>query len=396
MSYTIAQLKTDLTGRLHGTTLNKITGVYDLITRAARQLLLDLDPAETRREAQLSNALFDEVTDYVVPEDLKGDRIIDIYPQVNRSNRDSLQHTYSQQFDMFKSRDKIWSPKFTVKHNTGIKTIRIAKSALQGVRLHDMGSLTANGTWSAGGGASNLAVDTIQYVQGASSISFDVTGATTSYIENSTLTAQDLSSHELRSSLFVWVYLPSASSTTDITLRWGSSDTAYFSKTVTASHTNSVFINGWNLLRFDWSSATETGSVTTTAIDYLRLSMTHTAAMSGVRVDNIISNMPSIWEIYYYSKYLFSNSAGVWKEVVSADSDYVNLDTESYDLLLDICEYLAFRQLSNANSSSDAITSERTYQMNLKRYKQLYKSEVRQTQQIYYRIPKSRISHGFR
>ena len=44
MSYSISELKTDLEGRLHGTSLNKVRNVDGVIDQAAKKLLLDLDP----------------------------------------------------------------------------------------------------------------------------------------------------------------------------------------------------------------------------------------------------------------------------------------------------------------------------------------------------------------
>lgn len=50
MSYNILDLKNDLEGVLHGTTNNQIQNLDGVINRAARQLLLDLDPQETKEQ----------------------------------------------------------------------------------------------------------------------------------------------------------------------------------------------------------------------------------------------------------------------------------------------------------------------------------------------------------
>ena len=61
MAYIISNLKDDLAGMLHGTSMNKITGVDNLIYRAGRQLLLDCDPPETKRIGQIVNALYEPI-----------------------------------------------------------------------------------------------------------------------------------------------------------------------------------------------------------------------------------------------------------------------------------------------------------------------------------------------
>ena len=53
-------------------------------------------------------------------------------------------------------------------------------------------------------------------------------------------------------------------------LRFGSSYSAYYQSSVTAQFTGSAFKQGWNLLGFNWNTATITGSPSTSAIDYLR------------------------------------------------------------------------------------------------------------------------------
>jgi hypothetical protein len=380
MSYLVSQLKTDLTGMLHGTSLNKVQGVDELIARAGRQLMLDVDPQETIRIAQIDNALYDQVYDYAAPSDLKGDKIIDIRPQVGRQVGDDIGQQYSREFDQYKDNNK-----FSIKNNNGVKSVRVSKSVGEGLLLSEMNATTG---WTAAGGASNLALDTVTYASGSSSLSFDVTGSTTSTLTNSTLTAVDLSEHSGKSALFSYVYLPTASQVTSVTLKWGSSDSAYYSKTVTTAHPTSTFQNGWNLLRFDWSGATETGTVDDSAIDYVQVSIVHTASGSGYRVDGIYSKMPSKYEIEYYSKYAFRTSAGTWGELVTSDTDIINLDTESYNLLLNQCALLAFQQISDSGSNADIDKFEAKYQRGVIRYKDMYKSQVSQPQARYYSMPK--------
>ena len=125
MSYTVQDIKNDLTGVLHQTQLNQIFNIDGLIDRAARQLLLDVDPQETKRTLEFVNPIFNGVFDYPIAADVKGNRIIDIRPQVRRLPLDIWSQSYNQEFDVFKSNILTLKNMFTMNLNTGIKTLRI-------------------------------------------------------------------------------------------------------------------------------------------------------------------------------------------------------------------------------------------------------------------------------
>ncbi len=74
MAYDVAQLKTDIASILHGTTLNSIQAIDQLIYRGTSELLEDVDPQETKRILQLSSPIYTSVYDYPLPPDLKGHR----------------------------------------------------------------------------------------------------------------------------------------------------------------------------------------------------------------------------------------------------------------------------------------------------------------------------------
>lgn len=382
MSYSVAQLKVDLQGMLHGTSLNKVTGVDELIMRAGRQLLLDVDPAETKRITPISNALYDQVYDYAAPVDLKGNKIIDVRPQVNRTTWDRFYQVYGRDFDEYKL-----DGNFTVQNNSGLKTIRISKDTIAGVLLNAVDSITGNGTWAVGGGASALAQDINNKIAGYASLSFSVTGATTSYIENSTMVQANLTTYKNAASAFVWVYMPAASEVTSVNLRWGSDSSNYYNRTVTASHFATAFQTGWNLLRFDWNGATPVGTPSDTLLDYARVSITHTASNTLYRVDSIMFNLPTLYEFVYYSNYLFQTAAGVWQATITADTNLVNLDVDSYNLLLDKAAEFAFLQMQDQGETADVKEAKERYQQNLRRYKAMYKSEVLMPKASYYRMP---------
>lgn len=380
MSYLVSDWKTDLERKLHGTTIDKIASPYELAHEAARNVLLQIDPAETKRITEISNALYDNVYRYVVPTDLKGNKILDIRPQANRAVSDNFDQVYSEEFDRYKTNNS-----FTIEHSDGVKYVRISKSLTAGVLLNECESATANGTWAASSGASNLTADSLYKITGSASLNFDL--ASTGYIENSTMTQVDLSEHDEISSIFVWVYMPTV--VTNVILRWGNSSTVYWSKTVTTNFDSTSFQTGWNLLRFDWSTASETGTVDPTAIDYIRVTLTYTGtADTDYRVDSIYSRLPEINEMVYYSKYLFRNSSGTWIEKPTDDTDIVNLDTDSYNLFLYESCLLAAQELQGEDASFDVSYWERRRKEAWDMYRATYKSEVIKPQSRYYKQPR--------
>ncbi len=389
MSYNILQLKNDMTGMMHGTTSNQVQNFDGLINRAARQLLLDLDPQETKRSVEFVAPIFNSVFDYPIAADVKGNKIIDVFPQVQRIPQDVWLQSYNQAFDVFKQNLFSFQNMFTINFNTSLKTIRINAPWLNPpVIINQVESTNDNGTWTAGGTASGLAVNNTNFAQGAGSLQFNATTGA-AYIENSTSEALDLSAVVNQSYLFVWVYVPMAANLTDVKLRWGSSATNYYEGTATQTQQGTVFVNGWNLCQFPWVNAVTHGTPNSSSITYLRVTLDLTASATACLVNGINSILGSILSYEYYSKYLFRDSStGVYQETVTDDSNLINLDTESYNLLTYLVAYLAFQQQQGLDASFyDGGWAKNQYDAGIIRYKAMYKSEVQKPQSTYYNMP---------
>lgn len=374
---------------MHGTTNNQIQGIDNLIYRAARQLLLDIDPQETKRVVEFTNPIFNTVFDYPLASDVKGNKIIDIFPQVQRLPRDIWTQQYNQAFDITKQNIFTQINMFTMNFNTGVKAIKINAPFLNPpIIVNNADDTTDNGTWAAGGTASNLTVNNTNFVNGSGSLQFDVTTGT-GYIENSDMTAVDLTAHLNQSSFFVWVYVPTGSNLTSVNLRWGSSSSDYYDLTVTTNQQSTAFQNGWNLCQFQWASASTTGSPDVTAIDYLRVSLVLSANATACKVNSVNSILGTILSYSYYSKYLFRDSStGAFQETVTDGSNLINLDTESYNLLTNLCVYYASQQVQGLDATFyDGTFAKQEYMNGVLRYKSLYKSEVQKPQTTFYRTP---------
>lgn len=389
MSYSIQTLKNDLQGALHGTQLNQITNLDGVINRAARQLLLDCDPQETKRTMEFISPVFNTVFEYPIAADVKGNRIIDIFPQINRLPKDIWIQAYNQAFDVGKQNIYQSQNMFTMDFNSGIKTLRVNAPYLNPpLTINQVDSLTDNGLWYAGGTATNLAVNNTNFVQGAGSLQFDTT-AGAGYIENTTMTPLDMTAHYNQSSLFVWVYIPTAANLTSVNLRWGSSASNYYTSTATQTQGGTAFVNGWNLCEFVWSSSTVVGAPNYKSIGYARVTLNMTGTNTACKVDAINSILGTVLSYEYYSKYLFRNAAtGAFQETVTDDSNLINLDTETYNLLFNKVAYFAVQQQQGIDATFyDGTFFENQYQQGLARYKALYKSEVQPPQSTYYKQP---------
>lgn len=392
MAYDISSLKTDLTGILHGVSLNQISGLDNIIDRAARKLLNEIDPAETIRLAELASPLFDRVYDYACPEDLKGNRVIDIRPQVNRDFGNRFFQTYNEAFDLSKANIN-WGGEFSVQYNTGIRSIRLAKNLIAGVLVNGIDSLAQNGTWSVGGDATDLTLDTINYVYGSGSLRFNVSGVgTTAWLENSTQTAIDLTRDLDQGYEFAYAFIPQGAVVSSFTLRWGSSSANYWESTVVVAQNDAVFQTGWNLLAFPWYSATQVGSPDVEDITYIRLGFTYDGEPAdNFRFNSLTSQLGTIYQIEYYSKYLFRDAeTGAFQANVTDDSNLINLDEDSYNLLLNLVAYFCAQQLQGSNANFDSTFFKNEWLEEKKRYTAKIKSQTINPSVNYYSVPRRR------
>lgn len=394
MSYSIQTLLNDLSGVTHGTKTNKIPNIFGAINRAARQVLQDVDPKETQRLASLAQ-VFNSVFDYACPTDLKGDRIVDLRPQAGRTPADIFVQGYSMDFDAYKNVSL--ANKIITQWNTGVKTLRIEAPTLTSpTTLTDTSTITG---WTATAGAQNISLDTTRAVAGGGDIQFDLAaGSSTGSIQISTLSQVDVTGQVNINTLFYWVYLPSASAITSLALRWGSDITAnYYTETLTTNQQGTAFQDGWNLIAVPWVSATKVGSPTITAYDSVQLIVTYNSTLqTGLRFCNLTSNPGYIYQIQYYSKYLFRNpTTNTFQEtVVDVATDgntIINLDTDSYNLLFNKSAYYVAQSLQGADADYDAMFfggedgMGGEYGNALAKYKKLNPSETILKGETYYR-----------
>lgn len=382
MSMNILDLKTRLEQKIHDLSIDKVSDFYGLVKEAAGNVLLKIDPQETKRFAAVENALYDQVYSYVLPSDVKGNKIFSLRPQVNNNPANRFSQTYSGEFDLYKTNDTS-----AIEFNNGVKILRVSKSLRAGPVVNEANDLTSNGTWSAGGDASNLRQDTVNFVTGGASLIFDLAASgSAGYLENSTMTPVDLTVYENTGRIFVWVYIPDSDAITSIGIRLGSSSSNYIGRSATTAVASTAFVDGWNLIPFDWSGATEVGTVDPSSISYLRITYNYDGtAVPSCRLDSTVVRLGTIYELGYYSKFLFRTSAGTWIEEPTSDDDLINLDTESFNVLLYEVALLVVQELSGENAKFDIEYFKGKRDEVWNAYMESYKSESMKPRVDYYR-----------
>ena len=326
----ITQAKEHITGMLHGGTLNKVRNFEAACERAANVLLTHLDPIETERTAPLAQVIHDDLNNYSLASDFK--KLIDLYPQADRSKHDVGARVYAERFEVEKA---LKNRQLTIEGSEGAKFLRVNWKINPSITFHSMNSLTANGTWAVVGSATGLKLNEQIKYSGSGSIEFDLV-ASGDGIQITNASAIDLTEEDELADVIIPIYFGSVSALTSITPIWGNDlTTSYWTGVAqTAQADGTAFRTGWNLIKIPWSTATETGTVAPATLDSFKLTFVATGAISNIRVDNILFSLGTAFDIKYYSKYLFKSSAGTYLARPTADGDTVIGDGDLNNIFL--------------------------------------------------------------
>ena len=345
----IGESKDNLSGLLHGADVDDLESWALLYERTANNLLTNITPIDTQRTVPLVQAVHDDIYNYPLPSDFR--ELVDLYPQDNRESFDTAIRRSSRIFDLRKA---IHDKEVAIEGSEGTKFIRINWKGRQASTLHNMDSVTANGTWSVVGTATGLQANSIFKMTGSASIEFDAV-VDGDGIQNSDMTAVDMTDEDEVADVYVWMYFGAVSALTSVSAIWGNDLTTNFWTAVaqTTQADGTAFKVGWNLLRFPWSTASQTGTVDPATIDSFKLTIDRTAQIDNIRVDNIIFSIGRNFDIKYNSKFLFKNSAGVWISKPTDDTDTINLDNDAINIFqYELLKEAAF-EIESSNSGGD-------------------------------------------
>lgn len=332
-TYTQSQLEADIGGGASG-----MSDIQNLVNRAVREVIGEIDLRSTKRMSYLAPYVNQDQYDYKAPSDIKENAIIDLRRMDTRQVGDKFQLCTTEYFDRHKTQ---FQNLICIEDQNFLKKLRVSadlQNQTDQATVHSCESLTADGTWAASASASNLTLDTTVFLEGDASFNFDMGASYTSgLLTNSTLAAQDLSTYTSGGSIFISVDIPSTTGLTSFKLRIGTDASNYYEMTATATNENLAFQSRWNLLRFDFVSATQTGTVTNTSIGYLRFEIVGAGTASATtdwRIDSIVARTGVEHQVWYYTKLGWQTSAGSYIENSTASTDLINCDTEEYALFI--------------------------------------------------------------
>lgn len=348
---TIQDVKTHLTGILHGGTLSKVRNFEYALERAAANVLAHIKPVDSERENALTSLIYDDVYNYPLPADFGW--IIDLRPQV-RQSYDVGARRYAETFDVKKA---LANRQISIEGSEGTKFIRINWRTNAPIVIDGCNSLTANGAWAAVGTASGLRLQTLYKISGNASIEFDLaaTGDGVSFIKTTPI---DLTDEDEAADEFWWVRIPTAAALAlfnSATGRWGNDLTANYwqSAAQTTQADGSAFKVGWNLIKFPWSSATETGTVAPATIDAFRIVFSIDAAIANMQVDSAVFAVGANFDLKYYSAYAFKNSAGTYLIRSTSDDDEVVFSGTALECFLQEAKIQCAQQMEGEDSAFD-------------------------------------------
>lgn len=194
------------------------------------------------------------------------------------------------------------------------------------------------GTWtldSVDSDATNLTYDVNEKEEGAASLNFDVdvsqSGNNLSTIYISKSSSVNLSSLEDVGSFLLRVYIPDATETTSVRLRFSSDAsgtpstiTNYWSITATTGVNSAPIVAGWNRIKFDWNSATVVGSPDSEDISYYQIDINYGASQADdtdYRLDELTVAKTERLTFHYVSWNVGTTTLGVPISVFTADTD---------------------------------------------------------------------------
>ena len=349
--YLYSQIQRDLQTGIHGRRANlnnaDTNTERDLINRGVRIALSDIDFRGNIRESVLTPNLMDNQYDYALPVDVKADKIIDLRPQVgdSRSEFETYDIVSPEEFDR---RKRIERGLATILNDDLTRILRISANiednTLQVSTMED----TNWNTWDTDGvNDSDVKVDNDDFIEGNGSIRFqtDTTDTTDSTvgIQNTSLTAFDISSFLARGSAFVNAKITTYDTGIhQLTLRIGSDSDNYYRVSDSNQNDCSDFVTGWNKVRFDFTNKTAVGTPVDTAIDYAALYWsrdTTTTALLHLNdtdwgFDNLILKKGKYYLLSYYTRYVWQDTAFGLSENSANDSHALMVQNDEYEVIL--------------------------------------------------------------
>lgn len=205
------------------------------------------------------------------------------------------------------------------------------------VQIHTLGDIT-DGTWATATAVSNLATDSYDYFDLSSSVSFDYAG-TTGTITITLDNAIDLTKYLNRSSIYWNTKFTTYTNWTSITLKLGSSASAYYTASATTDYLGRTpTASQWNKHKIAWSSFSKVLSPNIAAINYIQFTIAYASdpAMTAARIENLFISADVPLTLEHYTTNMvcaISSSAKTQKFATSTATNDFPLWSGKYDFV---------------------------------------------------------------
>jgi hypothetical protein len=346
--HTVAELKDGVSGLLTGTNLKNVTNLYGAFQRASRTLAQHADiPEATKR---LAITLYDHVFDYSPSglSDIFGQAVVDLRPQ--GASRSTLDEPYRKQVVDF-DQTKLTLPngaQLTFEYQNGTPIIRIASSRSNARAVLD--SMTDTTGWTIAGAGSSLVADQNVYYEAPASLRFTCTGASTTTLTKA-IAGGNLSDYQRVGVIFLAIYTPSGTDLSSISVKIGSSASAYTSVSATQGFLGAWTAGEWTLVALDLASGADTGSPDYTAIDYLQISIAHAGTLTNMRVGGMWISMPNPSYLIYQTNAIFLSN-GSLSSTITNDNDSIILNDAAYNIYEYECANAVAEQMSGGKKTT--------------------------------------------
>lgn len=359
---TVADLKYSVAGILSGIDLANVDDVNGCFERAASTLIQKAFIPEASGIQNIT--LYSGVYNYSCTSKIYGTTINDIRPQgISRNPSDFVIKTNQEDFDRNKQYSLPVSTMATFQYSNGSPIIRItAPFPKPQVIIDTMSSTTG---WVASGSASGLTADYTDFYQSPASLRFTMTGSSTGILTNASLNNPlSIASYEDVGVAFLAIEIPTGATATNLTgisLKLGSSSGNYDSVSETEGFLGAWVAGEWLLVAFDFAGSSSTGTPDWSAIDYVQVSLTHTATFTNFRVGGLWISLPSPAQILYQSAAIFLPSgSSVPLTTITAVTDTIILTDPAYNIYLQESALSVLQNTGATASDSTSIKINRT------------------------------------
>ena len=420
MYKSISELKDDIAGGIHATTLDSVWNIQSYINRGIANVLSKVDAPETKRIDRINEGIANGVVRYKSPEFLKGNKIIKISKATaDCFGADTLYKAeFTHQMPSYQDEGKS-VPTIGVEYVNGEKYLKINNSLMSGCNcggcskqlIHSFdtfscdycssqgcevkkdtcvpmlccGQVYQNGcnaepncdtppTWRVHNRANNLNIDCINYLTGDGSTNVDlaINGIDGILPLNGSVEIEGLCPHNIKdkcSKYVMSIFIPQPENLTGIKLHFGQSRLDKHTQTI------STFKKGWQLLYFPLQNLETTGFPNISEITWYEIEfITNGVGQSGIKIDSLFITKNSPYNIEYYADTVISNN-GELKHKYTDETDLLIVERDTYELILQEVLVLIAQDNQGGDSGGDINFHRTTLQEKYTEYLNNHKSE---------------------